>query len=85
MVHLTSEEISLLRQALGLSYYNRENAKRNWLAMADAEKYPQALSSLIERGYMAEDYTFGMGGKEPFYKATDAGRFAVLEQKWPAL
>lgn len=84
MVFLSKEETALLRQALGLSYYNRENPTRNRLFTGDAEKYPAAIASLLEREYMAVDHTFGPGGKEPYYKATDAGRFAVLEQKWSA-
>lgn len=83
MVHLTPEEASVLRQTLGLSYYNRENPRRNHLYQDDADKVASVVSGLIQRGYLSHAYTFGPTGRIPFYKATDAGRFAVLEQKWP--
>lgn len=82
MTHMTEEETELLRQALGLGLYCRENPTRNRLFVRDAEKYPEALASLLARGFLMEDFVFGQGGKEPFYKATDAGRFGVLEQAW---
>lgn len=82
MTHMTKEETALLRQALGLSFYCRQNPTRNLLFLHYAEKYPEALASLLERGFLVKDSTIGQGGVEHFYKATDAGREGVYDQPW---
>lgn len=84
MSELTNKEIDLLRRALGLSFYSRTTPTRNCLFLADAQHDFEHIELLIERGYMQEDSTVGPRGKRYFVKATDAGREAVLAQKWQA-
>lgn len=82
MTHLTDEETSILRRTLGLGKFNRTNPTRNQLWMADAGDYLMHIELLIERGYMTTDSIIGPKGKRFFYKATDAGRVAVLDMPW---
>lgn len=82
MTHLDSDERMVLRRTLGLSFYCRTEPTRNWLGSVDAEKYADTVAALEQRGFLAKDKTHGQGGVEWFYKTTDAGRIAVLDQPW---
>jgi DNA-binding PadR family transcriptional regulator len=45
-------------------------------------KSEAAMDELLQRGFVKQDSVIGPGGKEVYYKTTDAGREAVLEQPW---
>lgn len=80
MTHLTEEEAHLLRATLGLSYWNRTEPQRNHLR-PDA-KHERVVDKLVERGFLVPAEIIGQGGKEVYYKATDAGRVVVLDARW---
>lgn len=80
MTHLTEEETYLLRATLGLSYWNRENPQRNYVTRDD--KTGRTIDKLVARDFLAQDSLIGQGGREIYYKATDAGRVAVLDAPW---
>lgn len=83
MTTLTANETIVLRQTLGLGYYNRKKPIRNHLSVENGKKYQDVIYSLVLRGLLKQDMTYDAGGRSYFYTVTDAGREAVLEQSWP--
>lgn len=82
MTHLTEEETDILRECLGLSYWNRENPTRNRLDWTAKNDIP--VGKLLRRRYLkiAASCSMESCATEWFYKATDAGRIAVMDQPW---
>lgn len=80
MTYLTREEVEILRSCLGLDHFRRENPSKNYLNVLTPKQMP-VVEGLIERGYMVTQKISGMT-ETTHYKATDAGRVAVLDQPW---
>lgn len=80
MIHLTEDETAVLRDALGLSYWNRQDPQRNYCHRTD--KTSTTIDGLVKRGFLKQDEVLGQGGREVYYKATDTGRVAVLDARW---
>lgn len=82
MTFLSDDEVSLLRNALGLGGLSKTLPLRNALHPAYAERYPVAFKSLMDRGYLRLTDKPAKGGDWFFYAATDAGRVACLDARW---
>lgn len=81
MSNLTAEETRILRDTLGLSYWNREKPTKN--RVYEMDKNSKTLSKMVDRGYLETYQVHGMGGLETYHKATEAGEAAVLQAQWP--
>lgn len=84
MTFLSDDEVSLLRNALGLGINGRTLIMRNRLHQEYAKRKPEAFKSLMDRGYLKErtDPDAKHEHRRLFYSATDAGREACLMQPW---
>lgn len=78
-IKLTETQLSLLRSALGLSFY-ATTPTRNWLPQEAVSQYGTDVDQLARIGFLVTKRIFGAGGESLATTITDEGRDYVLKQ-----